>query len=77
MLHGNDLERPAVGLMPAIGDILDALRADQRTACASLSGSGATCFALTRNADDAHALAVELSARNRDWWVRATTLGAA
>jgi len=74
---GNDLEMPAVALMPELGDLLSALRVHPRTIFASLSGSGATCFAVTENASDAQALATELSARNRDWWVRATTLGGA
>ncbi len=71
---GNDLEAPAVTLMPELGDLLAMLRANSHTACAALSGSGATCFAITNSAEDARALAVELRARNRDWWVCATTL---
>lgn len=74
---GNDLEMPAVALMPEIGDLLHALRTHPCTIFASLSGSGATCFAVTENANDAQALAADLAARNRDWWVRATTLGGA
>jgi len=74
---GNDLEVPAVALLPELGELLDALRSHPRTIYASLSGSGATCFAITENADDARALAADLAARNRDWWVRATTLAAA
>lgn len=74
---GNDLEMPAAGLMPELGDLLSTLRVHPRTLFASLSGSGATCFAVTESANDAQALAAELSARNRDWWVRATTLGGA
>lgn len=77
MLYGNDLKVPAVSLMPEVEDVLQILSSDPRTVCASLSGSGATCFALTRNAGDATALASDLGARRRDWWVRATTLGAA
>lgn len=74
---GNDLEVPAVALMPELGDLLHTLRSDSRAIFASLSGSGATCFAITENAADARAMAGELAARNRDWWVRATTLGVA
>jgi len=74
---GNDLEAPAVSLMPDLGALLDTLRADRRSLCASLSGSGATCFAITSSAADARALAADLGARNRDWWVRPTTLGRA
>lgn len=74
---GNDLEIPAVALMPELGDALDTLRTHPRALFASLSGSGATCFAITESAADAQAMAADLSARNRDWWVRATTLAAA
>lgn len=74
---GNDLEGPAVALMPELGDLLALLRADPRTACAALSGSGATCFAITNSAADARALAVDLEARKRDWWMCATTLSRA
>ncbi|MBX3430196.1 MAG: 4-(cytidine 5'-diphospho)-2-C-methyl-D-erythritol kinase [Hyphomonadaceae bacterium] len=74
---GNDLEAPAAALMPDLVVLLDAMRADARAVCASQSGSGATCFALTQTGDDARAMARELAARNRDWWIRATTLGGA
>lgn len=75
--RGNDLEAPAIALMPGLGNLLATLRADPRSLHAALSGSGATCFAVTNSAADARSLAADLSARNRDWWVRATTLGAA
>ncbi|ANP47357.1 4-(cytidine 5'-diphospho)-2-C-methyl-D-erythritol kinase [Candidatus Viadribacter manganicus] len=74
---GNNLESPAAALMPELGDLLEMLRADPRSSCAALSGSGATCFAIAKSAADAHALAADLGARNRDWWVCATTLGRA
>ncbi|MEZ5959425.1 MAG: 4-(cytidine 5'-diphospho)-2-C-methyl-D-erythritol kinase [Hyphomonadaceae bacterium] len=74
---GNDLIVPAVSLMAELGGLIEVLRTDRRSLYASLSGSGATCFAITENADDARALAAELSARNRDWWVRSTTLASA
>jgi 4-diphosphocytidyl-2-C-methyl-D-erythritol kinase len=77
ILCGNDLETPALSLMPQLGELLAMLRADPRAACAGLSGSGATCFALTRNADDAAGLALDLASRNPAWWVRAAKLGAA
>ncbi|MCX7357822.1 MAG: 4-(cytidine 5'-diphospho)-2-C-methyl-D-erythritol kinase [Alphaproteobacteria bacterium] len=75
--HGNDLEAPAVALMPELDDVLSILRADARVLCAGLSGSGATCFALAGGAQEASGVAAELGARNRDWWVRATTFGGA
>jgi len=71
---GNALETPAVALMPELGDLLAALRSDKRTLAAALSGSGATCFAVTNSAADARSLATDLSARNREWWVRPTKI---
>lgn len=75
--HGNDLEAPAVSLMPELGTLLQTLRSDRRALCAALSGSGATCFAITETGEEARAMARELATNNRDWWLRATTFGAA
>ena len=54
--RGNDLTEAAIGLMPAIGDVLALL--GQQPACllARLSGSGATCFGLfaSRGGDQRH-----------------------
>lgn len=76
MFFGNDLEQPAISLMPEIGAVLEALRNDKRGVCASLSGSGATCFALTHDEQDAAAWASDLEDRHPQWWVRAARLGA-
>jgi len=73
---GNDLEAPAAILAPAIATLLTSLRAQTEVRYAALSGSGATCFAITQSGDEAHALAADLAQRNRNWWVRATKLGA-
>jgi 4-diphosphocytidyl-2-C-methyl-D-erythritol kinase len=71
----NDLERPAVRLAPAIGGVLEALRAAPESLVARMSGSGATSFALCQDADGAEALAARLAASRSDWWVRACRLG--
>lgn len=48
----NDLEEPAIALAPAIGVLLDRLKAQPGVRLARMSGSGATCFALfEREAD--------------------------
>jgi 4-diphosphocytidyl-2-C-methyl-D-erythritol kinase len=39
-----------------------------------MSGSGATCFALTGTRPEAEALAARLSAACPGWWVKACTL---
>jgi 4-diphosphocytidyl-2-C-methyl-D-erythritol kinase len=68
----NDLEAPAIGLQPVIGDALAALRDAPGCRLARMSGSGATCFGLFDSAAAAQAAAGVLSAAQPGWWVRAT-----
>lgn len=70
----NDLEAPALSLFPAIGDVLEALRA---TGCllGRMSGSGATCFGLFENAEAARVAAAQLRSGHPAWWVKAAVLG--
>lgn len=70
----NDLEPPALALVPAIGDVLSALRAQPGVTLARMSGSGATCFALF---DDDAARDAAAGAMNPDWWTMATRIKAA
>lgn len=72
----NDLEAPAIGIAPAVGEALGALRADGAALLARMSGSGATCFAVY--ADDAAlaAAAGRIAAQRPDWWVVPTRLTA-
>jgi 4-diphosphocytidyl-2-C-methyl-D-erythritol kinase len=72
----NDLEEPALTVQPAIADVLAALRARPQTQLARVTGSGATCFALTETPQAAQALAHDLAAAFPGWWVRAARLGA-
>ena len=71
----NDLEAPALGLEPRIGQALDALAAASETLLARMSGSGATCFALCASDEAARALAERLARDQPAWWVRACRLG--
>ena len=66
----NDLEAPAVGLAPVIGDVLAALRAQPQALLARMSGSGATCFALSADEQGARDLALRISDDHRGWWVQ-------
>lgn len=71
MLAGrNDLEAPALGLCPVIGDVLAALRATDPV-IARMSGSGATCFALY---DDPAQRDAAKAAMPGDWWTLAGAL---
>ena len=73
--RGNDLERPAVQLVPEIRDVLAALRALDGVRLARLSGSGATCFALFASESDAKLAGARLVAEFPNWWVAASALG--
>ena len=67
----NDLEKPARTLAPAIGEVLDWLRARDGADLVRMSGSGATCFALFDSEgrrDDA------AGACPSEWWHLATFL---
>lgn len=67
----NDLERPARGIVPVIGQVLDALAATG-AGFARMSGSGATCFGLY----DRPALALDAAERLKQhgWWAVASEL---
>jgi len=71
----NDLEAPAVGLEPRIGEVLEMLREEPETLLARMSGSGATCFALCAGDIEAEGLAERLQSMRPDWWVRRCRLG--
>jgi 4-diphosphocytidyl-2-C-methyl-D-erythritol kinase len=71
----NDLEGPAIGVEPAIGAVLQALRAAPEALAARMSGSGSACFAICAGAADAQALAARIATEQPSWWVRACRLG--
>ena len=60
LLH-NDLETPARRLCPDVDRLLAALATAGAT-CPRLTGSGSACFALTRTATEARAIAARLAA---------------
>jgi 4-diphosphocytidyl-2-C-methyl-D-erythritol kinase len=64
----NDLEAAARAVAPAIGEVLDALRAAGGATLVRMSGSGATCFALYQREADRAAAAAEIAARRPGWW---------
>jgi 4-diphosphocytidyl-2-C-methyl-D-erythritol kinase len=68
---GNDLEAPAIVLVPQIKAVLSWLTVQRGMTFTRMSGSGATCFGLfdTEDARDTAADAVP-----REWWRLATTL---
>jgi 4-diphosphocytidyl-2-C-methyl-D-erythritol kinase len=70
----NDLEAPAMALLPVIGDILAALAAAPGSRLTRLSGSGPTCFALFADGDEAEAAAAGIARIEPGWWVRPVSL---
>ncbi len=70
----NDLEAPALGVAPVIGDVLAALRALEGAELVRMSGSGATCFALFSEEGAAKAAAERLYRERPSWWVGGTLL---
>jgi len=70
----NDLEGPARGLAPAIGEVLEAFHALGTAALVRMSGSGATCFALFRDEADRDSAGRLFARRHPAWWQLASRL---
>jgi 4-diphosphocytidyl-2-C-methyl-D-erythritol kinase len=71
LLGRNDLEAPARGIAPEVGETLEALHgASFRT----MSGSGATCLGLYRTDADRDAAADRIARAQPDWWLLKTRL---
>jgi 4-diphosphocytidyl-2-C-methyl-D-erythritol kinase len=70
----NDLEVPAMALLPVIGEILAALTAAPGSLLTRMSGSGPTCFALFAKMEEAEAAAAAITRREPNWWIRPVRL---
>lgn len=72
-LHGtrNDLQAAAIGIAPAIADVLAALR-DAGARLSRMSGSGATCFGVFADAAAAQAARDAIARARPGWWVAQT-----
>lgn len=68
----NDLQAPAISLSPVISTVLQALQDQPGVKLARMSGSGATCFAITDSHASADAAMQALQAQHGDWWIRHT-----
>lgn len=69
----NDLEAPARALVPAIDDVLSALRVLPGCLLARMSGSGATCFGLFETGRAAEQGAARLLEARPRWWIRSAS----
>jgi 4-diphosphocytidyl-2-C-methyl-D-erythritol kinase len=73
MTGRNDLQKPAVLLVPIIADVLTAL-ADSRAILTRMSGSGATCFALFEDENARDESAISIGGTHQSWWLSSTVL---
>lgn len=71
----NDLEAPAIRLVPQIGEVLGLLAEQRGALLARMSGSGATCFALFAELAEAERASIILKQERPDWWAVPTRLG--
>jgi len=70
----NDLQPPAVKLVPIIGDLVEQLARTQGCMLARMSGSGATVFGLFGVGAQAHQAAQDIRLAHPDHWVAAAPL---
>ncbi|NBC19774.1 MAG: 4-(cytidine 5'-diphospho)-2-C-methyl-D-erythritol kinase [Alphaproteobacteria bacterium] len=71
----NDLQGPAITLVPEIETCLAQLSALPGVRLSRMTGSGASCFALFDGLETAQAAGKRLLETHPDWWMRATMLG--
>jgi 4-diphosphocytidyl-2-C-methyl-D-erythritol kinase len=72
--RGNDLERPAMALLPVIRDVKAALEAEPECRVAAMSGSGPTCFGIFADPAQASAAAARIAGIHPGWWVKPALL---
>jgi 4-diphosphocytidyl-2-C-methyl-D-erythritol kinase len=65
----NDLETPAKQIAPDVSEALAKLRSMPQVMHAAMSGSGATCYGLTRNVGEARQVARAIQVSKMGWWV--------
>jgi 4-diphosphocytidyl-2-C-methyl-D-erythritol kinase len=70
----NDLEAPAIALVPVIGELIAALEGQTGVRLARMSGSGATCFALFETDGERDHAAAAIAARWQHHWLMAARL---
>lgn len=70
----NDLQIPAVSLVPEIKRVLALLQAQPGHRIVRMSGSGATCFALFDCLKARDAACATVSAKHPEWWTMAASL---
>lgn len=72
--RGNDLEAPAIALLPVIAELKAALAAQFGCRLAAMSGSGPTCFGIFDADVSAARAAAALKQAQPLWWIAQTQL---
>lgn len=70
----NDLQNPAIELMPEISEIIKTLEDEKDCLIARMSGSGSTCFGLFAKRKYADDIAIKLGRKHPSWWIRVAGL---
>ena len=70
----NALQSSAEKVVPLIGDVLACLRALEGTGLVRMSGSGATCYALFPNLEDAKEAESIMQTKHPEWWCLASVI---
>jgi 4-diphosphocytidyl-2-C-methyl-D-erythritol kinase len=70
----NDLQPPAVALVPEIAAVLEALAHLPGITLSRMSGSGATCFALFADTATRDAAQAAIRSAHPDWWTLASSI---
>lgn len=72
--RANQLTEAAIGVVPDIARVLDAISAQTGCLLARMSGSGATCFGLFARAEDADDAAQAIKKMHPNWWCASAPL---
>ena len=75
--YRNDLQSSAVSMFPVIGALINALYEYSTVHFAAMSGSGATCFAITHTQGASEMIVRELSERFPRFWAQSVRFGQA
>jgi 4-diphosphocytidyl-2-C-methyl-D-erythritol kinase len=70
----NDLQAPAQQIIPEISEILLSIANQPNCQLARMTGSGATCFGIFANPEQAEIAAYNLKTHFPNYWVRVTKL---
>ena len=74
LAYKNDLFKPACSKVPDITKVVEELGKKAEVVLARMSGSGGTCFALTKTLEGAEQIAKELKKHHHHWWIEVSEL---